>query len=142
MSYDTDLIEKKFRDMRKITVPEGSVGRGRKANIDAIRNVLQNWGNLSKINKNIVPPTMLSKYKKYIEAFIAGDNANCPKRYLAIIEQYKSYILKEKVEVEVVSTVEENKPKDKQVHNKPEKVILSFVEQLKLLGVSEFVIKF
>jgi hypothetical protein len=96
----TNIIEKKFRDSRKVIIPfeqqenmEVPLKRKRLGDIDLLRYVLKNWHKTASaiVNKNYNAHAINScRYK--VRQYLKGNKDRCPKSYHALIEEYKEYL--------------------------------------------------
>ena len=87
---DTNLIEKHFRESRKITIP--SERRKGRCNVIGMREVLQNWFEIKKIDTTLVTKHMIPVYRGYVHAYLKDKQSKCPRAYHAIIEEYRRFI--------------------------------------------------
>lgn len=143
-NLDTNIIEKNFRDARKIYVPDSLnvKKKGRHGNIDNMRLILKYWHNIQKIPRNILAGKQIYTLRGYVNNFLKGDKSKCPKSYHAIIEEYQSFIVDGHPNEDLLVT--KSKSNDKKVVKMSinSKSLESWICFLKEQGVSEFSIKF
>ena len=89
---DTNIIEKHFREARKITLPESSVKFKGGVNLIAMRQILKHWDNPSAIDPQKCKKSMIPVYRGYVRNFLLN-KGKCPKRYHTLIQEYKDFVL-------------------------------------------------